>query len=325
MVGSGEVLVGVIVCGIRAPYRARAPAGARLVTVRTLGRVTVPVAVDCVVVSYNSADDLPLCLRSLADQTGVEVVVTVVDNCSSDDSVAVAQAHGARVLANTSNRGFAAAVNQGLRGGASPWVLILNPDARLAPGGVRALMDATSRGGRVGCVGPRTTDVEGTVYPSARAFPGVFTALVHGLLGRVWPGNPATRRYHAGHLAGDVTGEVDWVSGCCMLLPRAAWEQVGGFDERYFMYVEDMDLCFRLRQVGWRTVFEPGATVVHVGGRSSRRRPLRSIYHHHRGAIRFYWRSAAPWHRPVTGPLATLVLVIRGVVLGVLTAVSSRR
>ena len=294
-------------------------------TVRTLGRVTARVAVDCVVVSYNSVDDLPVCLSSLADQPGVEVAVTVVDNCSSDDSVAVARDHGAHVLANTNNRGFAAAVNQGLRSGRSPWVLILNPDARLAPGGVLAMMDATSRGDRVGCVGPKTTDLAGTVYPSARAFPGVFTALVHGMLGRVWPGNPATRRYHAGHGVGTVAAEVDWVSGCCMLLPRQAWEQVGGFDERYFMYVEDMDLCFRLRQAGWRTVFEPGATVAHAGGRSSRRRPLRSIYHHHRGAIRFYWRSAAPWHRPVTGPLATLVLTIRGLAVGALTVVSSRR
>jgi GT2 family glycosyltransferase len=110
-----------------------------------------------------------------------------------------------------------------------------------------------------------------------------------------------------------------------MLLPREVWEQVRGFDERYFMYVEDMDLCFRLRRAGWRTLFEPGATVVHAGGRSSRRRPLRSIYHHHRGAIRFYWRSASPWHRPLTGPLATLVLAVRGVAAGALAVVASRR
>lgn len=299
--------------------------GEDLLTVRILGWVTAPVTVDCVVVSYNSAEDLPDCLRSVVDQRGVEVAVTMVDNCSADESVAAAHDHGARVLTNLRNRGFAAAVNQGLRGGRSPWVLIINPDARLMQGSLRAMIDAVCRGDRIGCVGPRTTDIAGTAYPSARSFPGVFTAVVHGLLGSVWPGNPATRRYHAGNGASTVAAEVDWVSGCCMLLPRRAWEDVGGFDERYFMYVEDMDLCFRLRQSGWRTLLEPGATVQHVGGRSSRCRPLRSIYHHHRGAIRFYWRSASPWHRPVTGPLATLVLAVRGVAAGMWAVASPRR
>ncbi|MGH4015945.1 MAG: glycosyltransferase family 2 protein [Pseudonocardiaceae bacterium] len=303
----------------------RVPLGEGYLTTSTLDQVPTPVTVDCVIVSYNSAEDLPACLGSVADQYGVEVAVTVVDNCSVDDSVVVARVHGARVVVNASNRGFAAAVNQGLRTGRSPWVLILNPDARLMPGGLRTMIDAVNQENRVGCVGPKTTDVAGVTYPSARSFPGVFTAMIHGLLGSVWPGNLATRRYHASNDIRNETSEVDWVSGCCMLLLRRAWDQIGGFDERYFMYVEDMDLCFRLRRAGWRTVFEPKATVMHVGGRSSRRRPLRSIYHHHRGAIRFYWRSASPWHRPVTGPLATLVLVTRGVAAGVWVVASPRR
>lgn len=282
-------------------------------------------AVDCVVVSYNSAVDLPDCLGSVAHQRGADVAMTVVDNCSADDSVVTAHDHGARVLTNSSNRGFAAAVNQGLRGGRSPWVLIINPDARLMQGGLRAMIDAVSRSDRIGCVGPRTTDTAGNAYPSARSFPGVFTAVVHGLLGSVWPGNPATKRYHTNNCVSTVAAKVDWVSGCCMLLPRRAWEDVDGFDERYFMYVEDMDLCFRLRKSGWRTMLEPGAIVQHVGGRSSRYRPLRSIYHHHRGAIRFYWRSASPWHRPVTGPLATVVLAIRAVTAAMWTLASPRR
>ena len=291
----------------------------------TLGEVNAPVAVDCVVVAYNSAEDLPACLGSLSEQQDVAVAVTVVDNCSSDQSAVVAREHGARVIVNSSNRGFAAAVNQGLRGGGAAWVLILNPDARIEPGRVQVMIDAVTRGCRVGCVGPKTTGPSGAIYPSARSFPGIVTALVHGVLGAVWPGNPATKRYHATTGATGEAGQVDWVSGCCMLLPRQAWDEVGGFDERYFMYVEDMDLCFRLRKAGWRTVFEPAATIMHVGGRSSRRRPVRSIYHHHRGAIRFYWRSAAAWHRPVTGPLATIALVVRGVAASLWTTLAPRR
>jgi N-acetylglucosaminyl-diphospho-decaprenol L-rhamnosyltransferase len=291
----------------------------------TLGQVTAPVAVDCVVVAYNSAEDLPACLGSLSDQLDVTVDVTVVDNCSSDQSAAVARERGARVIVNSANRGFAAAVNQGLREGSAGWVLILNPDARIEPGGVRAMLGAATRGRRVGCVGPKTTDPSGATYPSARSFPGIATALVHGILGAVWPGNPATKRYHAMTGASGEADQVDWVSGCCMLLPREAWDDVHGFDERYFMYVEDMDLCFRLRKAGWRTEFEPAATIMHVGGRSSRRRPVRSIYHHHRGAILFYWRSAAAWHRPVTGPLATIALVVRGVAASLWTTLAPRR
>ncbi|MGH3851361.1 MAG: glycosyltransferase [Pseudonocardiaceae bacterium] len=97
-----------------------------------------------------------------------------------------------------------------------------------------------------------------------------------------------------------------------MLLPRRAWESVGGFDERYFMYVEDIDLCFRLRRAGWKTVYEPAATIIHSRGQSSRHRPLQSILHHHVGAARFFWRSASRWHRPITWPLAVLALAVRG-------------
>lgn len=177
--------------GVGVPVVAQCvPTGEGWLTTSTLDQVTEPVTVDCVIVSYNSAEDLSACLGSVADQFGVEVAVTVVDNCSVDDSVVVARVHGARVVVNTSNRGFAAAVNQGLGTGCSPWVLILNPDARLMPGGLHTMIEAVNQEDRVGCVGPKTTDVAGVTYPSARSFPGVFTAVIHGLLGSVWPGIP---------------------------------------------------------------------------------------------------------------------------------------
>ncbi|MGH3550651.1 MAG: glycosyltransferase family 2 protein [Pseudonocardiaceae bacterium] len=273
--------------------------------------VAVPTEVDCVVVSYNSATDLPACIDSLTSQEGVSPCVVVVDNLSSDDSVGTARQLGSVVIANDSNRGFAAAVNQGLQLGSAPWVLILNPDAQMMCGALCALLERAQAEASVGCVGPRTLDDDGTEYPSRRSFPGIMTATIHGLLGSVWPANPATRRYHADDTPHDQASIVDWVSGSCMLLPRRAWESVGGFDERYFMYVEDMDLCFRLRRAGWKTVYEPTATIMHARGQSSRHRPLRSVLHHHVGAARFYWRSANRWHRPITWPVAVLVLAVR--------------
>jgi hypothetical protein len=190
--------------------------------------VAVLTEVDCVVVSYNSAADLPTCIDSLSSQEGIAVRVVVVDNLSSDDSVGTARQRGSAVIVNDSNRSFAAAVNQGLQQGSAPWVLILNPDAQLASGALRALLKKAQEDATVGCVVPRTLDDDGTEYPSRRSFPSIVTAAVHGFLGSVWPANPATRRYHADDTPRDRSFVVDWVSGSCMLLPQRAWESVGG-------------------------------------------------------------------------------------------------
>lgn len=159
--------------------------------------VAVLTEVDCVVVSYNSAADLPTCIDSLTSQEGISPRVVVVDNLSSDDSVETARQRGSAVIVNDSNRSFAAAVNQGLQQGSAPWVLILNPDAQIAPGALCALLERAQSEATVGCVGPRTLDDDGTEYPSRRSFPSIVTAAAHGLLGSMWPANPATRRYHA--------------------------------------------------------------------------------------------------------------------------------
>jgi N-acetylglucosaminyl-diphospho-decaprenol L-rhamnosyltransferase len=270
----------------------------------------VTVDVDCVIVAYNSGADLPDCLSSIAEQNGVAVSSTVVvDNASADDSVEVARRCGASVVANRVNRGFGPGVNQGVAQGSAKWVLILNPDARLDPDALRTMIVAAESTGDIGCVGPRVVDAAGVEYPSRRRFPNLWVAAGHAVLGRVWKGNPATRRYHNA-ISADRSSTVDWVSGCCMVLPRHVWEQVGGFDPKYFMYLEDVDLCWRLRRAGWRAVWEPAAIVTHLGGRSSRSRPLRSIVHHHLGAARFYWRSAG-WHRPITWPVAVVALTVR--------------
>jgi N-acetylglucosaminyl-diphospho-decaprenol L-rhamnosyltransferase len=128
--------------------------------------VTVLTAVDCVVVSYNSAADLPACIDSVTSQKGISARVVVVDNFSSDDSVGTARRQGCAVIANDSNRGFAAAVNQGLQQGSAPWVLILNPDAQMASGALGALLESAQTDATVGCAGPRTLDDDGTEYPS---------------------------------------------------------------------------------------------------------------------------------------------------------------
>jgi N-acetylglucosaminyl-diphospho-decaprenol L-rhamnosyltransferase len=250
--------------------------------------------ISAVIVSYNSADYLPDCLRSLRSE-GVDEIV-VVDNASSDGSVEVVRAAdpAVSVVETGANLGFGSAANRGVAATAGEYVLILNPDTVVEPGTAKALSEALDRDPGLAVVGPRMENLDGTLYPSVRRFPEMAVAFGHAFLGLVWPANPATRRYRM--LDWDherPAADVDWVGGACMLVRRSAFDLIGGFDEAYFMYVEDVDLCWRLGQAGWRIGYEPSARVVHALGGSSRRVPYRMIAEHHRSLYRFVSKSSA--------------------------------
>jgi N-acetylglucosaminyl-diphospho-decaprenol L-rhamnosyltransferase len=268
-------------------------------------------SVSAVVVSYNSAAYLPDCLRSLRSE-GVSSVV-VVDNASSDGSVAVVQADdpAATVLETGANLGFGTAANQGVAATAGEYVLILNPDTVVEPGTVKALADALDRDPDLAVVGPRIENLDGTLYPSVRRFPNLTVAFGHAFLGLVWPANPFTRRYRMLDWDHDrAAADVDWVGGACFLARRTAFEMVGGFDEAYFMYVEDVDLCWRLGQAGWRVGYEPGGRVVHALGGSSRSVPYRMIAEHHRSLLRFVSKSSEGSRRALL-PVVAAGLTVR--------------
>ena len=261
--------------------------------------------VSAVVVSYNSAADLPDCLRSLRSEGVAEVVVA--DNASVDTSVEVVRRLDpeATIVETGANLGFGTAANRGVAVVRGDHVLILNPDTVVEPGTVKALSEALDRDPGLAAVGPRLENVDGSLYPSVRRFPNLTVAFGHAFLGLIWPSNPATRRYrmldwdHDQPAAG-----VDWVSGACVLVRRTAFDMVGGFDEGYFMYVEDVDLCWRLGQAGWRIGYEPAGRVVHSLGGSSRLVPYRMIAEHHRSLLRFVSKSSGGARRaliPVVG------------------------
>ncbi|HEV2758912.1 MAG TPA: glycosyltransferase family 2 protein, partial [Acidimicrobiales bacterium] len=193
----------------------------------------------------------------------------------------------------------------------SEYVLILNPDTVVEPGTVKALSEAFDRDPGLAVVGPRMENLDGTVYPSVRRFPALGVAAGHAFLGLVWPANPYTRRYRMldwnhDHPAADV----DWVGGACVLVRRAAFDVVGGFDEAYFMYVEDVDLCWRLGQAGWRIGYEPAGRVVHALGGSSRLVPYRMIAEHHRSLLRFVSKSTEGPRRAMV-PVVAAGLAVR--------------
>jgi len=266
--------------------------------------------VSAVVVSYNSATYLPDCLRSLRSE-GMDDVV-VVDNDSSDGSAEVARSDAeVRVVQTGANLGFGAGANRGVAATQSEYVLILNPDTVVEPGTVKALTEALDRDPGLAVVAPRIENVDGTLYPSVRRFPDLTVALGHAFLGLVWSTNPYTRRYrmldwdHSQRAA-----DVDWVGGACMLVRRSAFDVVGGFDEGYFMYVEDVDLCWRLGRAGWRIGYEPAGRVVHALGGSSRLVPYRMIAEHHRSLYRFVTKTSAGTRRGLL-PVVAAGLAVR--------------
>ncbi len=153
-------------------------------------------------------------------------------------------------------------------------------------------------------VGPLIRTTAGDRYPSARHFPSLVDAGGHALLGIFAPDNRFTRSYQRSDLDGATGGpvEVDWVSGACFLVRRSAFEQVGGFDESYFMYAEDVDLCWRLGQAGWTAAYVPAAEVTHRQGVSTDHHPYRMIFEHHRSLLRFAARSSRGWRRAAPAP-----------------------
>jgi N-acetylglucosaminyl-diphospho-decaprenol L-rhamnosyltransferase len=265
-----------------------------------------------VVVNYNAGGALLSCVASvLAQDPAPELVV--VDNSSTDDSVTrLRDAHPAvRVVRSGDNLGYARAANLGIAATDAPVVAVLNPDTVLAPGAAKALVARFDAEPELGAVGPQLHNPDGSLYPSARRVPSVADAVGHGLLFFVWRDNPFTRRYRQIDADPGRPRDVDWVSGAAIWLRRAALDDVGGWDERYFMYVEDVDLCWRLRRSGWRVAYEPAATVEHLLGVSTASRPYRMIAEHHRSLLRFAAVRFTGPRRALLGPAAAF-LAARG-------------
>lgn len=253
--------------------------------------------VSVVIVNHNTRDDLLTCLRTLAGERLDEVVA--VDSGSSDGSLdAVAAAFPDVVRIALPNVGFGQAANAGVAATDAAVVVVANADTRFPPGSVATMGAYLAARPDVGVMGPLIRYPDGRLQLSARAFPSIGQALGHAVLGLWMPGNRWTRAYRLTGWDHRSERDVDWVSGCCIAVRRDAFDDVGGFDPIYFMFVEDVDLCYRLAQAGWRIVFAPVAEVTHaIGGAVSRRR-FRMVLEHARSLDRFFSRRyATGWRR----------------------------
>jgi N-acetylglucosaminyl-diphospho-decaprenol L-rhamnosyltransferase len=240
-----------------------------------------------VVVNYNAKDYLVGCVGSLLEE-GLSAVV-VADNGSTDGSQrALAELFPtAQWVPTGANLGYGSAVDIGASMVTTEYLLVCNADVVVTRGAVATLCRFLDDRSEVAVVGPLIVDAHGELYPSARRFPDIMDAFGHGLMGQFWAGNPFSRRYRMTDWDHACTRDVDWVSGACFLVRRKAWDAVGGFDRAYFMYMEDVDLCWRLSQSGWVIAYEPAARVMHVQGVSADRHPYRMLLAHHVSMWRF--------------------------------------
>ncbi len=224
--------------------------------------------IDAVIVSYRSAATLRGCVEPLAALPGVRVIV--VDNASPDDAVETILDLEVEVERSPKNGGFSYGCNRGAVLGVAPLLLFLNPDARLDAVALEGLADALATDPAAALVAPRIIEDDGELAWSQRRFPRLASTFAHAFfLHRLFPRAAWSDELIRDRAAYERAGSPEWVSGACMLVRRDAFEAVGGFDERFFLYCEDTDLCKRLRDAGHTISFDPRAEIHHVGGASS--------------------------------------------------------
>jgi N-acetylglucosaminyl-diphospho-decaprenol L-rhamnosyltransferase len=261
--------------------------------------------VACVVVDYHADDALAACIDSLLANDVRDIVV--VENGEVDSSATALDGREVVLVEPGQNLGYGRGVNRGAAAtGPAKYLLVSNPDVVLHDGAVAAMRSYLEAHDEVAVVGPRILRPDGTVYPSQRLFPNIWLAGAHALLAPLWPNNPVTRIYRSPR----PDGTVDWVSGACFLVRRDVFEQIGGFDERYFMFAEDMALCWQVRARGYSVACTPEAVVTHVEGLSRQRAPRSMILAHHASALRFEFQTARGLRRLLV-PLAALVIGVR--------------
>jgi GT2 family glycosyltransferase len=260
-----------------------------------------PMDLSIIIVTYRHRDALMACLPTLpAACEGLEHELIVVDNASGDGLVAELNASHpeVRTILSPTNEGFARGVNRGLAVARGECVCFLNPDTTCEPGSLTALVGFARQHHDVGLVGPRLLDPEGSVQYSCRRFPTPWTGLFnrYSLLSRLFPNNRFSEHYLMLDFDHASVRDVDWITGACLVGRREVMEQLGGFDPGFFLFNEDVDLCHRLHDAGYRVVYDPRVSVTHVVGASRASLPLWLIWERHKGMMHYsHKHTKAPW------------------------------
>ncbi len=275
-----------------------------------------------VTVTYSPGPHLDRFLASLSHATDRPVTVIMADNGSTDGSPeeAVERYPNTRLLRTGANLGYGTAVNRAVAEyldefECSDFFVVANPDVQWGPRSIDVLLDAAARWPRAGSLGPLIRDPDGSVYPSARHLPSLIRGGMHAVVGPLWKSNPWTAAYRQDRLEPSERA-VGWLSGSCLLLRRAAFDDVGGFNERYFMYMEDVDLGDRLGKAGWQNVYVPSAEVLHDKGHATGRDPARNLAAHHTSTYTFLAdRHPKRWQAPLRWTMKAALAARAGLVV----------
>jgi hypothetical protein len=259
-----------------------------------------------IIVSYNTKDILCNCLQALFEHSkGVDMEVVVVDNDSRDGSAAMVRNEfpSVRLIENQVNTGFAAANNQAYALSRGKYIILLNPDAYLKHGSIAGAVEFMERTPGCGLCGGKIISPQGRLEPSARRFPSISSKLLtlSGISGK-FPHSPILNHHEFGGFAHDRPVEVDWVPGTFTIIRRSMLEAIGFFDERFYLYYEETDLCRRAKKAGWKIFFIPSAEVMHIGGASSKTRKEKAYDENAAQVLSFRLRSECLYYRKNHGP-----------------------
>jgi N-acetylglucosaminyl-diphospho-decaprenol L-rhamnosyltransferase len=275
-----------------------------------------------VTVTYSPGPHLDRFLASLAHATERPVTVVMADNGSTDGAPeeALERHPDARLMRTGGNLGYGTAVNRAvaeyLEGSDAEFFVVANPDVQWGPRSIDMLLEAAERWQLAGSLGPLVRDPDGSVYPSARHQPSIIRGGMHAVVGPMWKSNPWTAAYRQERFEPSERA-VGWLSGSCLLVRKAAFDEVGGFDERYFMYMEDVDLGDRMGRAGWQNVYVPTAEILHDKGHATGRDPGRNLAAHHTSTYTFLAdRHPGWWQAPLRWAFKSALTVRAGLVVG---------
>jgi GT2 family glycosyltransferase len=271
-----------------------------------------------IIVSYNSLNFLKDCLDSInKNKPSASFEITVVDNASSDGTVEAIRKDypHLKLIENARNEGFAAANNMAIKSSSSEYILLINSDCRVYANSIDRLLKFADSSKDAGIAGPRIINSDGSVQLSCRKFPSFLDAGMHSILTNIAPDNPFSRRYKLADINRDEVSKVDWVSGSCMLIRRAALIDTGLMDEKYFMYVEDTDLCYQMWKKGWKVYYFPESEILHHIGGSTKNNALSgavtSSIRMQKSVLYFFWKNYRKTLKVLLLPFLLMLLGIR--------------
>lgn len=276
--------------------------------------------ISVIIVSWNTKQILKECITSLFDELSSlaeSSEVFVVDNDSIDGSAEMIRESfpGVMLIENEDNKGFGRACNQGIRAAKGEYIFLLNPDTVVLPGAIKTLLEFARNHPKLGIVAPQLLNTDGTVQKSCRAFPSL-TGMFYELIGlsRLFPNVKRFREYKMLDFDYNTVSEVDQPEGAALLIPRKVLDEVGLFDEKFFMLFEEVDLCFRIKKAGWQIWFNSTSKIIHHYGQSIKQIKPKMIVHSHKGMYYYWSKHHQEWHFQIFKPLLWVMLFCLAVI-----------